>query len=610
MATGWAHGQDVDMDETRQGDKCPKGSAKRGCIKPSNFSGTCRDTGEIKFCISEYIRDAFQNMMLMKSNQMLTDVKLEVGQEIFHAHKIILAAASPYFKAMFTGGLRESEMNTIKLQGMCPTVMAHLLCFMYSGEIVINEIMVCQLLPAATMLQMRHVIDACCTFLEQQLDAGNAIGIANYAQQHGCMDLYRKANIFIEQHFPQVSQEEEFLQLSHCQLLNLIQRDELNVPDERDVYNAVLKWVTYDEDTRQPKMEHILQAVRCQYLTPRFLTEQMEKCKLLRKVPACREYLAKIFKDLTLHKPPCQKERTPNAPCVIYIVGGYSDRQSLDTLECYDVENCRWSQLSRLPVARSGLRAAYMHGIFYAVGGRNILANGNYHDSNWVDSFNPISNTWQQRAPMKVPRNRLGAAMLDGLLYAIGGSNGSAFNNSVEKYDPEEDTWTLVQPMAQARMGVGVTVVNRLLYAIGGFDGKSRLKSVECYHPENDQWMFVTPMKVPRSGAGVCAIENFIFVIGGYDGSHQLCSVERYDTVKHVWSFVSPIKIARSAMTVSVWDSKIFVMGGYDGRQFLQSVEIYDYKKDEWEDGRPLPRGRSGHASASSFHPCLLHCDT
>lgn len=60
----------------------------------------------------------------------------------------------------------------------------------------------------------------------------------------------------------QVSLEEEFLQLSSCQLLNLIQRDELNVPDEKDVYNAVLKWVMHDEDSRQPKMEHILQAVR------------------------------------------------------------------------------------------------------------------------------------------------------------------------------------------------------------------------------------------------------------------------------------------------------------------------------------------------------------
>lgn len=54
--------------------------------------------------------------------------------------------------------------------------------------------------------------------------------------------------------------------------------------------------VKYDEDRRYPRMEHILQAVRCQYLTPSFLKEQMNSCTVLKKVPACREYLAKIFK--------------------------------------------------------------------------------------------------------------------------------------------------------------------------------------------------------------------------------------------------------------------------------------------------------------------------
>jgi len=34
----------------------------------------------------------------MKHHEMLTDVRLEVVHEVFHAHKIILAAASPYFK--------------------------------------------------------------------------------------------------------------------------------------------------------------------------------------------------------------------------------------------------------------------------------------------------------------------------------------------------------------------------------------------------------------------------------------------------------------------------------------------------------------------------------
>lgn len=56
--------------------------------------------------------------------------------------------------------------------------------------------------------------------------------------------------------------------------------------------------------------------------------------------------------------------------------------------------------------------------------------------------------------------------------------------------------------MKYKRVGVGVAVVNRLLYAIGGFDGLERLNSAECYHPENNEWTLINSMKCARSGAG------------------------------------------------------------------------------------------------------------
>ncbi|EAA02757.4 AGAP012550-PA, partial [Anopheles gambiae str. PEST] len=253
------------------------------------------DLGDMAFYMPNYSREVLKMMFMMRSHHMLTDVTLEVEQETFHAHKVVLSAASPYFKAMFTGGLKECEMARVKLQGVCPTAMTRILFFMYTGQIRVTELTVCQLLPAATMFQVPNVIDACCDFLERQLDPTNAIGIANFAEQHGCESLRQKANQFIERNFTQICREEEFLQLSVMQLICLIRKDELNVQGERDVYDAVLKWVKYDEDNRYPKMESILSAVRCQLLTPSFLKEQMKNCAVLRRAPGCREYLAKIF---------------------------------------------------------------------------------------------------------------------------------------------------------------------------------------------------------------------------------------------------------------------------------------------------------------------------
>lgn len=76
------------------------------------------DQGDMSFCMSNYARETMKMMQMMRSHHMLTDVVLEVQSELFHAHKLVLSAASPYFKAMFTGGLKESEMSRVKLQGV------------------------------------------------------------------------------------------------------------------------------------------------------------------------------------------------------------------------------------------------------------------------------------------------------------------------------------------------------------------------------------------------------------------------------------------------------------------------------------------------------------
>lgn len=69
------------------------------------------DLGDMTFCMANYLKEAMKMMFMMRSHHMLTDVILEVGSELFHAHKVILAAASPYFKASLTSGRRLLRIN-------------------------------------------------------------------------------------------------------------------------------------------------------------------------------------------------------------------------------------------------------------------------------------------------------------------------------------------------------------------------------------------------------------------------------------------------------------------------------------------------------------------
>ena len=68
-----------------------------------------------------------------------------------------------------------------------------------------------------------------------------------------------------------------------------------------------------------------------------------------------------------------------------------------------------------------------------------------------------------------------------------GGFDDNSPLDSVEKYDAELDKWTQVASMSCCRGGVGVSALGGLLYAVGGHNGSSYLNSVEAYDPLADK---------------------------------------------------------------------------------------------------------------------------
>ena len=56
---------------------------------------------------------------------------------------------------------------------------------------------------------------------------------------------------------------------------------------------------------------------------------------------------------------------------------------------------------------------------------------------------------------------------------------------------------------------LGVITHNGLLYVVGGDDGTSNLQSVEVYNPKNDVWTCLpSNMSIGRSYTGVCVIDK------------------------------------------------------------------------------------------------------
>ena len=127
----------------------------------------------------------------------------------------------------------------------------------------------------------------------------------------------------------------------------------------------------------------------------------------------------------------CDSPRKPCSPQVIFCAGGYL-RQSLSNFECYNPKTQQWQRLPDLPTPRSGLGAVMVRGSLYVVGGRNNSPEGNM-DSNALTMYDAMRNMWVPRVPMSVPRNRVGVGVIDNMIYAVGGSQGQTHHISAER---------------------------------------------------------------------------------------------------------------------------------------------------------------------------------
>ena len=73
------------------------------------------------------------------------------------------------------------------------------------------------------------VKQACCAFLEKQLDYTNCLGIKIFAEQHSCDILLTAAESYSLRHFEEVVDCEEFKSLPAGELEHLLKSNELQV---------------------------------------------------------------------------------------------------------------------------------------------------------------------------------------------------------------------------------------------------------------------------------------------------------------------------------------------------------------------------------------------
>ncbi len=83
--------------------------------------------------------DESKCLYFVARQNVLCDVQLEAEGVEIPAHRVVLAACSSYFNAMFTGELSESRAHKILLQEVDGKALGLLIDFVYTSEIQVTE---------------------------------------------------------------------------------------------------------------------------------------------------------------------------------------------------------------------------------------------------------------------------------------------------------------------------------------------------------------------------------------------------------------------------------------------------------------------------------------
>ena len=232
-----------------------------------------------------------------------------------------------------------------------------------------------------------------------------------------------------------------------------------------------------------------------------------------------------------------------------------------------------WEEKAPVSVARRAFDGVeVLDGKIYFVGGDNGSA------KNIAERYDPLNDTWEILSPMSVARSGVASAILNGKLYAIGGSGLS----SVEIYDPSTNTWSLGPALPHAVNSGCAIVANENLYHIGGWLNNQNFKFVHMLDPNSNSWTRLADMPTARHGLKLVWFDNRIWAVGGYGGLY-LNTVESFDPLSNSWRTEASMTTKRNRPFTFVANGEIFVAGGNDGSSSLNSIEAFDPTTNRWK---------------------------
>ena len=249
----------------------------------------------------------------------------------------------------------------------------------------------------------------------------------------------------------------------------------------------------------------------------------------------------------------------------------------------------QWQYKNSMPTPRQGMAAAVVNEVIYVIGG----AQTGHNALSVVEGYDIQQDSWQTGiASLNSARTNAAAVAFEDKIYLFGGRDHHDLVTDVEVYDPATNQWSVISQIPTPREGLAAVPVDSVIWVIGGATFQMNSDIVEIYNPHDNSWTTLShQLTVPRVAPVAAVVNNEVFVLGGFYFG-PLDSYERY-VPGQGWEIAGSMLYACGSSSGDVYNDQIWIVGGENQSGILADVQYKDFSgQGNWTNGPPLQTPR------------------
>nr|XP_018670316.1 kelch-like protein 12 isoform X1 [Ciona intestinalis] len=522
--------------------------------------------------------DIMKAMNEQRDNKLYCDITLVARGKLFHAHRNILAASSNYFKSKFQSQGSDPFEKMLEIDGVSRLAMQHVLDFIYTNRVCVSINNVDEILYASWKMEILDLMKLVVQYIKDQLDPTTCLHFRDLGKTYSIDCIVKQADHCVRKHFEFVAQQDDFKALTISELNSVLQSHELVVTSEKVVYEALIRWVKYDLESRKPYFISLFQHLHLQLVDLEYLSDTIRRESLVRDNPLCRDLVENAF---YFHAKPdkFKREKQRIHPCpandIIFVpsievqMGSFNPKQG------------RWKSLE---VTGTPIRNAAV------VCGGKVYCFGCGIDPLSVKCFNGYE--WKELPNMPTAHYGAAAQCIAGEILLFGGScqkypHAMSATNCISIYNPTTKLWSCVHGLTSFRTHATAVAVKDTAYLLGGFpqtEGKQENCKTECtkveiYNKSSNTCDTTNSMLIPRASCAAVYKRGKIFVFGGLENVFVFHG-EVLNVEDGVWSLL------KSKIPFQLGHSSACYFGDYIvvyGSSTYGHVLLYNPGVDRWD---------------------------